>query len=65
MSRYILRDEDTSTEMDSDLDLASFIADNEITTNDEAAMRRELSAVGRYWVGGGAAPLFCIYRRES
>jgi hypothetical protein len=45
---------------------ADFASNNDMADSDYAAMRNELERAGRYWIGGGAAPLFLLMRaRES
>lgn len=41
---------------------ADFAEANELTDSERAAMERGLTGSGRYWIGGGAAPLFYLSR---
>jgi hypothetical protein len=38
--------------------------DNSMTDAELVEMETELRAVGRFWIGGGAAPLFCVTRAD-
>jgi hypothetical protein len=36
--------------------------DNSMTDAELIEMETEIRLVGRFWIGGGAAPLFCVTR---
>lgn len=61
-TRYVLLDSDDYAIIDPDLNLSEFASDNDMTDAEAEAMRDELARSGRFWVGGGAAPLYMVKR---
>ena len=43
-------------------ELATFLRDNEFPDDEAAAIKRNMRGAGRYWFGGGAAPLMVLRR---